>query len=149
MSSLMPRVFIYHNASDKVGTLCRLLSKAAVQGKRVAVFSQSEAVLDAFDRHLWTFDQTSFVPHCRAGAALENQTPIILTQVCTPQPGLERLCNLDSEAPSGIGAWLSLFEVVGQDEKDRALARDRFRLYKKLGYDIQAFDVQSESRKDS
>ncbi|MEY4591389.1 MAG: hypothetical protein RIR18_284 [Pseudomonadota bacterium] len=142
----MPNVFFYHNAQDKWMATCNLLRKAAAQGKNLVVFSRSQGPLDNLDRLLWTFDQTSFVPHCRAETPLASQTPIVLTTSPEVLSSAARVLNLDPDLPPNLDDVDALIEVVGQDDEDRIPARARFRAYKERGYNIQSIDL-SEPRK--
>lgn len=144
----MPNVFFYHNAQDKWMATCHLLRKAAAQGKHLVVFSQFQSTLEHMDRLLWTFDQTSFVPHCRAETALAGQTPIVLTASPEALGSAARVLNLDADLPPNLETIEALIEVVGLDDEDRIPARMRFRHYKAQGYAIQSIDL-SQPRKAS
>ena len=137
----MPKVFFYHNAENKLITVCQLLRKAAAQGKAVTVFCGSQNALDSLDRLLWTYDPISFVPHCRVGDPLAANTPILLTTSPTALHGAARLLYLGTEQPPVLEGVEALIEVVGQDDEDRIPARSRFRAYKELGYSIQSIDL--------
>lgn len=140
----MPRVFFYHNASDKLLAACQLLGKACHQGKCVTVFSQSSHTLDSLDRLLWTYQPTGFVPHCRADAAIASETPILLTDRLHAIP--DRLMNLDSKVPPDLTQLNTIIEVVGQDEEDRLAARQRFKTYKENACDIQSIDLSAPTK---
>ena len=49
--------------------------------------------------------------------------------------------NLSREIPPGFARFQSLIEVVGQEEGDRAAARDRVKFYKDRGYEVRYFDL--------
>ncbi len=140
---MSPKVFFYHNAADKFLAACRLLGKASAQGKRVTVFSDSNATLETLDRLLWTYDPTGFVPHCTADSPLASETPILLTSAPEHVLSNERLMNLGTEIPPDFDRLTTLIEVVGQNEEDRAPARNRFRFYKTQGCEIQSIDLSA------
>jgi DNA polymerase-3 subunit chi len=49
--------------------------------------------------------------------------------------------NLSQIVPTRFFPFQSLIEVVGQDEDDRARARDRVKFYKDRGYEVRYFDL--------
>lgn len=132
----MTRIDFYHYADDKLRYACRLAAKAAGRDSRLVVYSPQSQVLAAFDRLLWTYSATGFVPHCRAHEAIAAQTPVVLAGGDEGLPHHEVLLNLADEWPPFFASFERLLEVVGADEEDRQRARARFAFYRKRGYDI-------------
>lgn len=144
-TSVTCRVFFYHGAADKLSAASHLLAKAAAQGKRVTVFSQSEALLAQLDQLLWTQNPIGFTPHCAANAPIASETPVLLTSQLPTQQPVERLMNLDLDLPPDFAQYSTLIEVVGQAEEDRLPARERFKAYKAAGCEIQSFDLSKSA----
>lgn len=137
----MTQIFFYHGAADKLAAACALLGKAQAQDKAVLVYAPDGSVAADLDRLLWVQPATGFVPHCRADSPLAGETPILITGRLEQPPQDERLMNLGREVPPNFSRFLSLIEVVGCDDDDRAAARERVRFYKDRGYDIRYFDL--------
>lgn len=137
----MTEVFFYHGASDRIAAACALLSGAYAKKKPVLVYARENDVAASLDRMLWTSSALSFVPHCRADSPLAAETPILITDSLDTVTQEERLMNLSREIPPGFSRFQSLIEVVGQDEDDRAAARDRVKLYKESGHEVRYFDL--------
>ncbi|AXS79378.1 DNA polymerase III subunit chi [Dechloromonas sp. HYN0024] len=137
----MTQVFFYHGAADKIAAACALLSGAYAKKKPMLVYALDNAVASGVDRTLWTHSALSFVPHCRADSPLAAETPILITDNLESIPQDERLMNLSQEIPPGFSRFESLIEVVGQEENDRAAARDRVKFYKDRGYEVRYFDL--------
>ena len=137
----MTQVFFYHGAADKIAAACALLSGAYAKKKPVLVYALENAVANSVDRMLWTHAALSFVPHCRADSPLAAETPILITDTLETILHDERLMNLSREIPPGFSRFESLIEVVGQEESDRAAARDRVKFYKDRGYEVRYFDL--------
>lgn len=137
----MTEVFFYHGASDRIAAACALLSGAYAKKKPVLVYARENDVAASLDRMLWTSSALSFVPHCRADSPLAAETPILITDSLGTVTQEERLMNLSREIPPGFSRFQSLIEVVGQDEDDRAAARDRVKLYKESGHEVRYFDL--------
>jgi DNA polymerase-3 subunit chi len=142
------RIDFYHYAADKQHYACRLATKAYESASRVVVYSPDRAALDAFDKALWTFQSTRFVPHCFAGSALAAETPVVLATSGDELPHHDVLMNLGNEWPPFFASFERLLEIVAVDEDDKQHARARFSFYKKRGYDIRVNDIDADRRQD-
>lgn len=138
----MTKVFFYHGASDKIAAACALISGAWAKRRPILVYAPDPAVADGIDRLLWTRDQLSFVPHCRADSPLATETPILIADRLDRIAQDERLMNLSNEIPRAYERFQSLIEVVGQDEDERQAARERVRQYKMQGCEVSYFDLK-------
>ena len=138
----MTRIDFYRYAEDKVRFACRLAAKAHSQSSRLVVWSPQREVLSEFDRSLWTYQATGFVPHCFVEAPVAEETPVILATSGDALPHHDVLLNLGDEWPPFFASFERLLEVVGADEADKERARERYAFYKKRGYDIRVNDVE-------
>lgn len=132
----MTRIDFYHYAEDKLRYACRLAATVAERDNRLVVWSPDERVLSTFDRQLWTFQSTRFVPHCRATDAIAPETPVVLAAGEEALPHHDVLLNLGDDWPPFFASFERLLEIVGADEEDKQRARGRFVFYRKRGYDI-------------
>lgn len=142
----MTRIDFYHYADDKLGYACRLATKAYNSAARVVVFSPDAQLLKRFDEALWTFQQTNFVPHCFAGAAVASETPIVLASSGEALPHHDVLLNLGDDWPPFFSTFERLLEIVATDEGDKGRARARYSFYKKRGYEIKIVPIEPERR---
>ncbi|MCW5590802.1 MAG: DNA polymerase III subunit chi [Burkholderiales bacterium] len=132
----MTRIDFYHYAEDKLRYACRLAATVAERDNRLVVFAPDEGLLTSFDRLLWTYQSTRFVPHCRATDAIAAETPVVLASGDESLPHHDVLLNLGTEWPPFFASFERLLEIVGNDEEDKAHARNRFVFYRKRGYEI-------------
>jgi DNA polymerase-3 subunit chi len=137
----MTRIDFYSNAESRLHTVCQLVGKAFAQRMRVALFATDAETARTLDRLLWTFQATSFVPHCLAGDKLASQTPVIIANTLDDAPHDELLVNLAAECPALFSRFKRLIEVVGRDDEDRNAARARWRFYKERGYEVKHIDL--------
>ena len=137
----MTKIFFYHGATDRIAAACALLGGAFAKGKAVLVYAPDPEIADSMDRALWTHSALAFVPHCRAGSPVADETPIIITDSLDNLPQDERLMNLGREVPPGFSRFQSLIEVVGQDEAERTAARERVKYYRDRGHDVVFTDL--------
>lgn len=137
----MTQIDFYTHVPDRLRMACVLSSKAFARGLRVTVFCADETTVQRLDRMLWTTPAIGFIPHCAPDDPLAAVTPVILD--CRGENLLndEVLLNLRPEWPPFFSRYQRLVEIVGVDEADRGLARERFRFYRDRGYDIRTHDV--------
>jgi DNA polymerase-3 subunit chi len=136
----------YFNAADRLAVACRLAAKAAQQKNRVLVYAPEPELAQKFDRMLWTFQAVSFVPHCRAGDALADETPVLICIENQAWDNREVLINLGLDCPPSFERHERLLEVVTMDEADRTAARTRLRFYRDRGYAVRNHDLAVEGR---
>ncbi len=133
----MTRIDFYHYADDKLKVACRLAAKAYDKAGRMVVYSPDRARLADFDRMLWTFQATRFVPHCFVDSPAAAETPVVLATSGDALPHHDVLLNLSDEWPPFFASFERLLEIVGSNDEDKARARARFSFYRERGYDIQ------------
>ena len=138
----MTRIDFYRYAENKVRFACRLAATAFDREARVVVYTPDAKVLADFDRTLWTFQATRFVPHCFADSALAGETPIVLSASGESLPHHDVLLNLADEWPPFFSSFERVLEIVASEEGDKERARARYAFYKKRGYDIKVNDIE-------
>lgn len=137
----MTRIDFYSNAEPKLHIACQLIAKAVQQQLRVVVYAPDDGAARGIDRLLWTFQATGFVPHLMATHALAVETPVVIARGEAEIPFYQIMVNLNDEAPESFSRFERLIEVVGKDDQDRQLARNRYRHYRDRGYEIQHHDL--------
>ncbi|HRL23039.1 MAG TPA: DNA polymerase III subunit chi [Alcaligenes sp.] len=135
----MSRVDFAFGAPDRLRMACEVVRKHYEAGRRVVVYVSDTRQLARFDRLLWGFESTAFVPHVGADDPLAPDTPVVLTS-SAPVPNGDQtwLLNLDAQCPPGFERFTRVLEIVSQRESDRLQARERWRLYQAQGCDVHA-----------
>ncbi len=144
----MPRVDFYVlSASIPDGKLrfaCRLAQKIYQLGGSAYIQTADEDQARQLDEMLWTFDQSSFVPHRRETGGQPGQTeaPIRIGQQAPPDPTpVQVLISLLDQIPECADRFERVAELVDNDLDDKKLARLRYSDYRKRGYQLQSHDV--------
>jgi DNA polymerase-3 subunit chi len=142
-------VAFHFNTADKLEYACRLLRKAYAASAKVIVTGDLQQ-MQLLDHNLWTFDNTSFIPHCTSNAATEilEITPVILFQDSElPQslPHHEVLLNLGHSLVNGFETFERIIEVVSMEEEDKITARKRWKHYSERGYQLVRHDLSIKS----
>ncbi len=76
----MTEVLFYHLTQTPLeATLPTLLQKSLERGWTVCVQGPNIDTIERLDRHLWTFDAATFLPHGISGGKNDGLQPILLT----------------------------------------------------------------------
>jgi DNA polymerase III subunit chi len=136
------RIDFYRYADDKVRVACRLAAKVFAKPNKLVVYTPDVNTLAEFDRMLWSYQQTGFVPHCYAQSPLAPETPVVLCSSAETPPHTDVLLNLGDEWPPFFASFERVLEIVGTDEEDKARARLRWTFYKERGYELKVNDLE-------
>lgn len=139
----MTEVLFYTNVEDKLQTACVLAAKALSRSMRVLLFTPDAGMTERLSKLLWSVPSTGFLPHCRCGDRLAPVTPILVDHVGEPLIHHDVLFNLREDAPPFFSRFSRLVEIVGNDDEDRARARERFRFYRDRGYEIRTHQLRA------
>ncbi|HEU0230600.1 MAG TPA: DNA polymerase III subunit chi [Burkholderiaceae bacterium] len=157
----MAHVDFAFGAPNRLRMACDVARKHYLAGHRLLVYCRDETVLARFDRLLWGFEPTAFVPHVRTGDPLEADTPVVLASSlplpgATPEstvgaPGDDApwLLNLDPEVPPRVEQFARVLEIVSSHDADKQAARQRWRHYESSGHTLRAFDVSPPPESDT
>lgn len=141
----MTQVDFHFNAPEKLPYVCRLLRKATGQGRKVGVLADQDTC-HLLSQALWNLNATDFVSHCslRDPAHLLAHSSVIYSSdwaLLSQQSQLDVYLNMNDLAPENLSGVSRLIEVVGTEERDKASARQRWKQYAQLGFQINRFDL--------
>jgi DNA polymerase III subunit chi len=139
----MTKIRFYSGATDKLRAACQLSHKAMQNGLRVLLHTPDAAVADALDKLLWHYPATAFLPHCRSHETQAADMPVVLDTEGASFPHSELLISLHTECLPFFSRFEHVVEIVGRDEEDVRLGRERFGFYRDRGYEMQHFDLRN------
>ena len=125
---------------QKLTLLCRWAEKHFQEGRTVAIHAADEDQAEDIDKKLWTFSQSSFVPHVILAEAEEPLVePVLIVVGDEDVPESDVLMVASGREPDG---WLGRFPRVYDfaeiyDTDLRLAARERFKAYKDGGYSMK------------
>lgn len=131
----MPEIGFYHLTRTSLEqALPRLLGKVLASGQRAVLRAGSAERLDLLDRHLWTFDPGSFLPHGTAADGFAEDQPVWLTTGTDRPNGAQVLLLVDGAGPdvAGFERVIDLFD--GNDPDAVAAARLRWKARRTEGH---------------
>ncbi len=143
----MTEVMFHFNAPDKDAHALRLVRKACANSLRALVLTHADGV-ERLSQRLWSAIPTEFMPHCVAHSTpsvrLHSSIGIATDWVSWMDP-VEVVVNLSDQPLTEWNRFARLVEVVSLDPHDRALARQRWRLYAAAGLVLKQHDLASSS----
>jgi DNA polymerase-3 subunit chi len=141
----MTQIDFYFNTGDKYRLAAKLGGKALEQSTRMFFFTPDAQATSQMEALLWTFQQTSFLPHCRSLHPLAAETPLIVDHDSEVLVHDDILLNLCMPHPPFFSRFRRLIELVGTDEEDKAVARQRYKFYRDRGYEIHRHDMMGKN----
>jgi len=124
-------------------TACRLVEKAFRLGHHIYLHTDNAEQARQLDDLLWTFHNTSFVPHsCSdADSPTANYSPVMIGQQHHLDAKHDVLINLAGEIPDFFTRFERVAEIVGGQEEEREASRKRFRYYRDRGYALETHQL--------
>lgn len=132
----MSRIDFHSNVSNQLEYACRLARKAYGAGCKLVVRHQNQEQLAEFDRLLWAFSETDFLPHVASTHPLAAETAIVLSLETADQPVYphnEILLNLSDQVPADFARFERLIEIVPKETEATEAGRTRYRYYQQQG----------------
>ena len=117
-------------------------------GLRVLLHTEDEAAAEALDRLMWHYPATGFLPHCRSNAPEAADMPVVVGHDAEALPHHEMLISLHSATPPFFSRFEQLIDIVGLEEEDKRLGRERYKFYKDRGYELQHFDLSKNEGRE-
>ena len=120
---------------------CRLAAKAFSLDHWVHVHAASADQAQQLDALMWTFRDSSFVPHAVAGDALLEDPAtgrsVVIGSGHEPAERCNLVINLGDEVPRFFSRVERVAEIIDGDSARREAGRERFRFYRDRGYQVE------------
>lgn len=138
---------------SRMKTLCRLAEKIQRMGHEILVLTSDREQSEMLDTLMWTFSQSSFLPHAVADSTDEHQSsqfkrnetgqqvPVMIHHVMLEKLP-EVLINLKDDIPQSTDIQ-RVVEIVNQDELVKINGRQKYRTYKKQNFSIKTHNIST------
>ncbi len=105
------------------------------QNQRVFIYCQDQQLAHQIDELLWSFEPDSFVPHNLIGEGTKQGSAV---EISWQAPTNRRpvLINLTSTVPHFAHQFSQIIDFVPSDEQLKQSARERFKAYRQLGFQV-------------
>jgi DNA polymerase III subunit chi len=137
--------YVLDGVSDepRLRLACRLAEKAAKREHRVYINCETAAEAAQLDELLWTFSQSSFLPHRIVGPGDDaddkepDLEPVSIGVGRPPSNASDDLMiNLASAVPEFFSRYQRVAELIDGNENRREDGRKRYRFYRDRGYEM-------------
>ena len=117
--------------------LPKLLEKALERGHRAIVLAGSPERVEDLNNVLWTYEDSSWLPHGSSGDGQAEEQPVFLTTEDENPNGADVLVAVDGCTPALAEGFTRIIDMFdGRDETMVAAARQRWRGYLDQGFDL-------------
>ncbi|KLV02236.1 DNA polymerase III subunit chi [Photobacterium aquae] len=117
---------------------CHQAAMSYRQGQKVYILAESKAQAEHIDEYLWQQEPDNFVPHNLIGEGPRGGSPVEIGWPELRHSGRRGiLINLSQHAPNFAVTFSQVIDFVPCDEKLKQLARERYKLYRQAGIQLQ------------
>lgn len=123
--------------------VCRLAEKAWREGHRVHIRCDSGESAVSLDDLLWSYKDTSFLPHAKSDDPDASTAPITIGHKSDLPATTDILINLADDVPDYFSRFERVIETTGSDDSARVAARGRYRYYQERGYTLNTHKLET------
>lgn len=145
----MTEILFYHLQHQPLERILpTLIEKSLERGWRVIVQSSSDERVEALDAHLWTYNDSSFLPHGTAKAGEAAEQPVLLTVESDNRNGANVRFLIDgAPLPDDADAYERIVLIFdGDDDEAVATARARWTQAKDKGFAATYWQPDQQGR---
>jgi DNA polymerase-3 subunit chi len=131
--------FIVLSSAQKQKIVCDIIEKCYLANKRVVVYTRDQEEAHTVDQLLWTWKQSSFLPHLYSESlSTSHDEPIIITSQIEDCFDYNVLVLLDVVPKDTLNKFHTAIEFVEKYDITRLTeSRERYKMYKADKYNIQ------------
>ncbi|OYQ81302.1 hypothetical protein B9T19_01075 [Ignatzschineria sp. F8392] len=129
------------NEASRQKLLLKILEKAYLAEEPALLYSDNQELIRFLDRKLWELPHIEFLPHAviTTEEDINEADFIYLSDKMWPLPHRSLIINIHPFVPDDVknGLYQRVFEVITQDPQVLEESRNRYRLYRQLGFEIE------------
>lgn len=136
--------YILDKQSSPENFACSIVNKVFHKGMEIHIHTESRESAVRLDDYMWTFRDISFLPHVLADDSPGEATPVTIGWEGSTRPNQDVLLNLGNNIPEFAGTFARIIEIVPPENPARDQARDRYRQYRELGYELHNHEISAK-----
>ena len=130
------------NATDgRLRLACIIIDRAYRSRYSVYLWTRNDQESGLLDDLLWTFSQTSFIPHVRNNGNTGPTAPIHIDHHPPQSGAAEVVVSVADQPVEDYSNFVRIAEVVGFDEIEKRSGRSRFKLYRDRGLELETHRI--------
>ena len=139
-----PRIDFYKLHSQSRTSInrfcCQLADKVVKMGKPVYVRTRDETESHLLDDIMWTYSDSSFVPHAIQGDTEDNDAAVIIGHSKSASRAY-LLINLSDTLPENTLNFERIAEIINDSPENLQHGRARYSAYKKDAYPLHYHEI--------
>ena len=120
---------------------CKIIDRAYRSGHSVYLRTRDDQESDLLDDLLWTFSQTSFIPHVRNTGNAGPTAPVHIDHHPPQSGAAEVVVSVADQPVEDYSNFERIAEVVGFNESERLSVRSRFKFYRDQGLELETHRI--------
>ena len=108
---------------------------------RDSLWTRDDQESDLLDDLLWTFSQSSFIPHVRNNDNSDLTAPVRIGHHPPQSGSAEVVVSVADQPVEDYSNFVRIAEVVGFDEIDKQSGRSRFKFYRDQGLELETHRI--------
>ena len=122
--------------------VCKLIEKGYKQNiNPIFIKTNTQKQAEELDKFLWTFRQESYIPHTLVDQDSNNTQPVQIGWIDNEIEDAEAIINLSDGMPDISNHLKKIHEIIENIDEKKEKARERWKKYKSIGFNIKAYKV--------
>ena len=130
------------NATDgRLRLACKIIDRAYRSGHSVYLWTRDDQESGLLDDLLWTFSQSSFIPHVRNNDNSDPSAPVRIGHHPPQSGSAEVVVSVADQPVENYYTFVRIADVVGFNEIDKQSGRSRFKFYRDQGLELETHRI--------
>ncbi|NOI65853.1 DNA polymerase III subunit chi [Vibrio sp. 99-8-1] len=122
-----------------------LIEHFSLQGAKLYLNTEDKQQAEHWDNLIWQRPTERFLPHHLIGEGPKNGTGIeIGYSKLKPSWNRQLVINVANDKTNFAGSFNQVVDFVPCDENAKQLARERYKIYRQAGYQLQTIDINHQ-----
>ena len=142
----MAKVSFYTHIANYDQFACKLVKTVFLKNENLLILTENQQQAYTFDQKLWQFEDESFIPHQVMTEASDElaERIVIAYEEIQGQINSKNILNLSKQVVT-YSHFERVLELVEQTEEAMDAARERYKMYKNAGFEIEYFNMELKS----
>ncbi|MDH1713453.1 MULTISPECIES: DNA polymerase III subunit chi [Acinetobacter] len=129
--------YLFEQSPERqVESTCRLCRKILRQPERIWLYASDPELQQQLDERLWSFDDTSFIPH-----GIDQIDARICISDQLPEQSDWIVFNFNDQALEQFEKFSHIIEIIENNESAKQQGREKFKQYRRLGVEARTFKL--------
>lgn len=129
--------YLFEQSDERqVAITCRLCRKILKQPEKIWLYTADSELQQQLDEALWSFDASSFLTH-----GIDEPHASICISAELPNSSEWIVFNFNKHALEQYQAFSHIIEIIENHSEAKALGREKFKQYRRLGIEPRTFKL--------